>query len=78
VNSDLEEEIADTFECEAARITGANGVMAVGVPYPAVSRKQTRIRMNVTSEMTKEQLDKGYEALCNAIQQSKLEETIIA
>jgi 7-keto-8-aminopelargonate synthetase-like enzyme len=54
-------------------IMGANGVLAVGVPYPAVSRKQTRIRMIVTSEMTKEQLNKGYTELCNAIQQSKLE-----
>ena len=62
----------------AARIMGANGVMAVGVPYPAVARKQTRIRMNVTSEMTQAQLDKGYDALCNAIQQSKREEMAIA
>ncbi|MFN0016595.1 MAG: hypothetical protein ACKVU2_18795 [Saprospiraceae bacterium] len=51
----------------AAQIMGANGVMAVGVPYPAVSRKQTRIRMNVTSEMTTAHLDKGYDELCNAI-----------
>jgi len=62
----------------AAQIMGANGVLAVGVPYPAVARKQTRIRMIVTSEMTKAQLDKGYEALCNAINQSKLEEMAIS
>ncbi len=62
---------------DSARIMGANGVMAVGVPYPAVSRKQTRIRMNVTSEMTNAQLDKGYEVLCNAIRQSKLEDMAI-
>ena len=53
---------------------GANGVLAIGVPYPAVARKQTRIRMIVTSEMTKAQLDKGYNELRNAIEQSKLEE----
>ncbi|MEQ1747703.1 MAG: aminotransferase class I/II-fold pyridoxal phosphate-dependent enzyme, partial [Saprospiraceae bacterium] len=40
---------------------GNMGVLAVGVPYPAVSRKQTRIRMNVTSEMTQAHLDKGYD-----------------
>lgn len=47
---------------------GQNGVLAMGVVYPAVSRKQARIRMNVTAEMTKEQLDKGYEVLCSSIQ----------
>jgi len=52
---------------------GNHGVLAVGVPYPAVSRKQTRIRMIITSEMTKAHLDKGYEELCNAIQQAKME-----
>ena len=52
---------------DVIRIMGNNGVLANGVPYPAVSRKQTRIRMTVTSEMTVEQLDKGYSALCNAI-----------
>ncbi len=62
----------------AARIMGANGVLAIGVPYPAVSRKQTRIRMIVTAEMTKAHLDKGYKELCNAIEQSKLEEMAIA
>ena len=60
----------------AARIMGANGVLAVGVPYPAVTRKQTRIRMIVTAEMTKPQLDKGYNELCNALKQSKLEQEI--
>jgi len=61
----------------AATIMGNNGVLAVGVPYPAVSRKQTRIRMNVTSEMTQAQLDKGYDVLCKAIQEvsSRLGET---
>lgn len=54
-----------------AWIMGTNGVMAVGVPYPAVTRKQTRIRMIVTSEMTTEQLDKGYNELCRGIQQAK-------
>lgn len=57
----------------SAQIMGANGVLAVGVPYPAVARKHTRIRMIVTSEMTKAQLDKGYDELCNAIRQSKVE-----
>ncbi len=57
----------------ATRIMGANGVLAVGVPYPAVARKKTRIRMIVTSEMTKAHLDKGYGELCNAINQSRHE-----
>jgi len=52
-------------------IMGQNGVFAPGVVYPAVSRKQARIRMNVTAEMTKEHLDKGYEELCKAIGQAK-------
>jgi glycine C-acetyltransferase len=52
-------------------IMGQNGVLAFGVAYPAVSRKQTRIRMNVTAEMTKEHLDKGYEELIKAIKQAK-------
>ena len=58
----------------AARIMGANGVLTNGVPYPAVSRKQTRIRMTVTSEMTTAHLDKGYNELCNAIKQAEKEE----
>ncbi len=62
----------------SAQIMGTNGVLAVGVPYPAVSRKQTRIRMIVTSEMTSDQLDKGYNELCNAIKQSKKEEMAVA
>lgn len=55
------------------RMMGAKWVLAVGVPYPAVARKKTRIRMIVTSKMTKAHLDKGYEALCNAINQSRHE-----
>ena len=51
----------------AARIMGVNGVLANGMPYPIVSRKQTRIRMAVTSGMTMAQLDKGYAELCRAI-----------
>lgn len=58
----------------AAQMMGVNGVLAVGVPYPAVATKQTRIRMTVTSEMTKAHLDKGYNELCNAIKQAKQEE----
>ena len=48
-------------------IMGKNGVLVNGLPYPVVSRKQTRIRMTVTAEMTIEHLDKGYNELCNAI-----------
>ncbi len=60
-----------------AQIMGTNGVLAVGVPYPAVARKQTRIRMIVTSEMTKAHLDKGCQELVNAIKQSKQEQMAI-
>ena len=59
---------------DVSRIMGTNGILTNGIPYPAVSRKQTRIRMTVTAGMTEAQLDKGYDALCNAIQQSKREE----
>jgi 7-keto-8-aminopelargonate synthetase-like enzyme len=38
---------------DVARIMGVNGVLANGVPYPAVPRKQTRIRMTVTAAMTR-------------------------
>jgi glycine C-acetyltransferase len=51
---------------------GNNGVLVNGIPYPAVSRKQTRIRMVVTAEMTTEHLDKGYLELCNAIDKNKM------
>ncbi len=50
---------------------GKNGVMAFGVVYPAVSRKQSRIRMNVTAEMTQQQLDKGIQVLCSSIDEAK-------
>lgn len=49
------------------RIMGNNGVYTNPVPYPAVPRKQTRIRMTVTSEMTTEHLNKGFNELANAI-----------
>ncbi len=48
---------------------GINGVLVNGIPYPAVSRKQTRIRMSLTAEMTREQLDKGYDVLVKSIQE---------
>ena len=63
---------------DVSRIMGTNGILTNGIPYPAVSRKQTRIRMTVTAGMTTAQLDKGYNELCNAIRQSKLEEMVIA
>jgi len=46
---------------------GVNGVLCNGVPYPAVSRKQTRMRMTVTSALTPEHLDTGYEVLCKSL-----------
>jgi glycine C-acetyltransferase len=52
---------------------GNEGVLVNGIPYPAVPRKQTRIRMVVTAEMTNEQLDKGHVELCNAIYKNKME-----
>lgn len=52
---------------EVARTMGENGVLTNGIPYPAVSRKQTRIRMTLTAGMTRAQLDKGYDVLCAAI-----------
>lgn len=52
---------------EVTKVMGHNGVLVNGIPYPAVPRKQTRIRMTVTSEMTIAQLDKGYNELNNAI-----------
>ena len=63
---------------DVSRIMGTNGILTNGIPYPAVSRKQTRIRMTVTAGMTTAQLDKGYDELCNAIRQSELEEMVIA
>ncbi len=48
---------------------GDMGVLVNGISYPAVSRKQTRIRMSVTAEMTREQLDKGYDVLVKSIQE---------
>jgi glycine C-acetyltransferase len=48
---------------------GMNGVLANGIPYPAVSRKQTRIRMSLTAELTKGQLDKGYNVLVKSIKE---------
>jgi glycine C-acetyltransferase len=52
---------------EVTTIMGNNGVQACGIPYPLVPRKLARIRMTVTSEMTLDQLNKGYTELYNAI-----------
>jgi glycine C-acetyltransferase len=43
------------------------GVLTNGIPYPIVPRRKTRIRMTITANMTIEQLNKGVEALGNAI-----------
>jgi glycine C-acetyltransferase len=58
---------------DVTRMMGERGVLTNGIPYPAVPRKQTRIRMTVTAEMTEDQLDKGYAELCGAIRQYKEE-----
>lgn len=52
---------------DITKIMGDNGVLANSIPYPAVPRKQGRIRMTVTSNMTVEQLNKGCAILCNSI-----------
>lgn len=54
---------------DITRMMGERGVLTNGIPYPAVPRKQTRIRMTVTAEMTEAQLDKGYAELCSSIHQ---------
>lgn len=59
---------------DVTKIMGNRGVLTNGIPYPAVPRKQTRIRMTITSEMTTEQLDKGYTELCNAIHKPQQDE----
>jgi len=53
---------------EVTRIMGNNGVQVNGMLYPIVPRRQTRLQMTVTSEMTLEQLNKGHVELCNAIE----------
>lgn len=64
---------------DVTRIMGHNGVLVNGVPYPAVSRKQSRIRMTVTSQMTHDQLDKGFSVLCNTIDvcEEGIQETLL-
>lgn len=62
---------------EVTRSMGYRGVLTNGIPYPAVPRKQTRIRMTVTSEMTIEHLNKGYSELCSAINKYEESEKIL-
>ena len=62
---------------DMTRMMGNRGILANGVPYPAVSRKQSRIRMSITSEMTLEQLDKGYAVLCDVVESYERGETDI-
>lgn len=52
---------------DITKIMGDNGVLANSIPYPAVPRKQGRVRMTVTAGMTREHLDKGFTVLCNSI-----------
>lgn len=54
---------------DITKIMGDNGVLANSIPYPAVPRKHGRVRMTVTAGMTTEHLDKGFEVLCNSIQE---------
>lgn len=53
---------------QVTKVLGHKGILANVMPYPSVQRKQTRIRMTVTAEMTLEQLNKGYTELCSAIE----------
>jgi glycine C-acetyltransferase len=52
---------------EVTRVMGNKGVQVSALPYPIVARKQTRLRMTVTADMTLAQLDKGHTELCAAI-----------
>jgi len=52
---------------EVTRVMGNNGVLVNGIPYPVVSRKQTRIRMTITSEMTTAHIHQGFCCLTDAI-----------
>ena len=52
---------------DITKMMGDRGVLANSIPYPAVPRKQGRIRMTVTCNMTFEQLNKGCSVLFNAI-----------
>lgn len=40
------------------------GIYALGITYPAVSRKEARIRVNIQATHTKEQLDNFVNSLC--------------
>ncbi len=57
---------------ELTRVMGINGVQVSGIPYPLVPRRLTRIRMTVTSEMTIQHLNKGYQVLCHAMDNYKI------
>ena len=52
---------------DITKLMGDKGILTNSIPYPAVSRKQGRIRMTVTSEMTPEQLTRGYSVLSDVI-----------
>ena len=56
---------------EMSRLMGIKGVLTTGAVYPAVARKQARIRMTVTSQMTLEQIDESYLALCSSNEESQ-------
>jgi len=59
---------------DVTKIMGNKGILVNGIPYPAVSRKQTRIRMTVTSGTTFDQIERGYAELQNAIYKYKYSE----
>lgn len=48
---------------EAGRMLFKNGIYANPIIYPAVSRKQTRIRMSLLAAHTKEMLDEALNVL---------------
>lgn len=47
------------------------GILVNGIPYPAVSRKQTRLRLTITAALTDFQLDIAFETLCKLVEDSR-------
>ncbi len=49
---------------QAAAALQREGIYALGITYPAVSKKEARIRLNIQASHTTDHLDKFVEALC--------------
>lgn len=64
--------VRNDYKVHQAAALQNEGIYALGITYPAVSKKEARVRLNIQASHTTEHLDKFVEALCKIDKSLKL------